>query len=104
MIQNYQDAMAICKWVGYPNVFITVMCNPNWPKIRRFMDSRNLKFEDRLNIITRVFKMKLMELMKDLTSTKIFGKVKAGIYLIRLNSFITFSSLFFCSRSITAYS
>ncbi|XP_019153903.1 PREDICTED: uncharacterized protein LOC109150447 [Ipomoea nil] len=23
MVQNYQDAMAICAWIGYPNLFIT---------------------------------------------------------------------------------
>jgi len=25
--QNFQDAMAICRWVGYPNLFITFTCN-----------------------------------------------------------------------------
>ncbi|XP_042056261.1 uncharacterized protein LOC121800826 [Salvia splendens] len=28
MIQNYQDAMAICRWIGYPNLFITFTRNP----------------------------------------------------------------------------
>jgi hypothetical protein len=27
MIENYQDAMAICRWVGYPDLFITFTCN-----------------------------------------------------------------------------
>lgn len=40
MIQNYQDAMAICRWTGYPSLFITFTCNPKWPKIVRFVKKR----------------------------------------------------------------
>jgi hypothetical protein len=29
MVQNYQDAMAICKWASYPDAFITFTCNPH---------------------------------------------------------------------------
>ncbi|PHU22432.1 hypothetical protein BC332_07539 [Capsicum chinense] len=29
MLQNYQDAMTICKCAGYPDLFITFTCNPN---------------------------------------------------------------------------
>ena len=35
MMQNYQDAMAIYRWAGFPNLFITFTCNPKWPKIIR---------------------------------------------------------------------
>ncbi|KAH0713702.1 hypothetical protein KY289_009661 [Solanum tuberosum] len=31
--QNYQDAMAICRWARYPDVFLNFTCNPKWPKI-----------------------------------------------------------------------
>jgi hypothetical protein len=30
MVQNYQNAMAICRWAGYPDVFVTFTCNPQW--------------------------------------------------------------------------
>lgn len=30
MMQNYQDAMAIVRTYGKPDVFITMTCNPNW--------------------------------------------------------------------------
>lgn len=33
MIQNYQDAMAICRWCGYPNLFITFTCIRNGQKL-----------------------------------------------------------------------
>ncbi|KAL3034065.1 hypothetical protein AAZX31_02G171400 [Glycine max] len=33
MDQLYFDGMAICSHVGFPNLFITLTCNPNWPEI-----------------------------------------------------------------------
>uniref|UniRef100_A0A1S3ZD48 Helitron helicase-like domain-containing protein n=1 Tax=Nicotiana tabacum TaxID=4097 RepID=A0A1S3ZD48_TOBAC len=79
MIQNYQDAMAICKWAGYPDLFITFTFNPKWPEIRRFVESRDLNPEDRPDILARVFKIKLDRLIKDLRDNQIFRKVKADI-------------------------
>jgi hypothetical protein len=35
MVQNYQDAMVICRWARCPDAFITFTCNPQWPKIKR---------------------------------------------------------------------
>jgi hypothetical protein len=35
MVQNYQDAMAICRWAGCPDAFITFTCNPQWLEIKR---------------------------------------------------------------------
>lgn len=30
MTQNYEDAMAICQWIGYQYLFLTFTCNPKW--------------------------------------------------------------------------
>ncbi|GJY55913.1 DNA helicase PIF1, ATP-dependent [Tanacetum coccineum] len=76
MMQNYLDAMTICKSYGYSDLFITFTCNPNWPEISCFVAEQNLKSEDRPYVITRVFKMKLDSLMKDLKDRHIFGHVK----------------------------
>jgi hypothetical protein len=35
MVQNYQDAMAICRWADYPDAFVTFSCNPQWFEIKR---------------------------------------------------------------------
>lgn len=78
MVQNYLDAMAICKYYGYPDLFITFTCNTKWPEINRFMAERNLKSEDRPEVVSRVFKMKLDTLIKDLKTNKLFGRVEAG--------------------------
>jgi len=35
MVQNYQDAMAICRWVSCPDAFVIFTCNPQWFEIKR---------------------------------------------------------------------
>ncbi|KAM3305287.1 hypothetical protein P3S67_012153 [Capsicum chacoense] len=82
MLQNYQDAMAICKWAGYPDFFITFTYNPKWPEICRFVESRGLKTEDFLNILSRIFKIKLDLLIKNLRDKRIFRRVKEVIYTV----------------------
>lgn len=84
MIQNYQDAMAICKWVGYPDLFITFTCNPKWPEIQRFVKNLGLNAEDRPDIVCRVFKMKLDQLIRDVKEGNKFGRVKASKFLFLL--------------------
>jgi hypothetical protein len=82
MIQNYQDAMAICSWAGYPDLFITFTCNHKWPELVDFLKIYNLKPEDRPDLVSRLFKIKLNHLIKDIKKGEIFGKVKAGMYKI----------------------
>ncbi|KAH9611470.1 hypothetical protein KSS87_003203 [Heliosperma pusillum] len=52
MKENYLDAMTICKWFGYPDLFITFTCNPKWPEITRFVTKRGMRAEDRPDIIS----------------------------------------------------
>lgn len=33
MSSRYQDAMAIVREKGKPDLFVTFTCNPNWPEI-----------------------------------------------------------------------
>ncbi|KAJ9543754.1 LOW QUALITY PROTEIN: hypothetical protein OSB04_023461 [Centaurea solstitialis] len=82
MIQQYQDAMAICRWDETPDLFITMTSNPRWPKIERHQTILGQPTCDRPNIIARVFKVKLDELMKDIRKKYHFGRVKAVIYTI----------------------
>ncbi|CAH9075003.1 unnamed protein product, partial [Cuscuta europaea] len=74
--------MAICRWAGYPDLFITFTCNPKWPEITRFLKKHNLQPEDRPDIVCRVFKVKLDSLIKDFRRNKIFGDVRAVVYTI----------------------
>nr|XP_028948133.1 uncharacterized protein LOC103415272 [Malus domestica] len=40
MINNYQDAMAICREYGHPDLFITFTCNVKWPEIIREFEKK----------------------------------------------------------------
>ena len=80
MRENYYDAMAICKWFGYPDFFITITCNPKWPEIKIFLKDTSLSAEDRPDILSRLFKIKLNALIKDLKDKSLLGKVSAGIF------------------------
>jgi hypothetical protein len=77
MDQLYFDGMAISAAVGFPDLFITFTCNPNWHEITRLLAKQNLKPHDRPDILTRVFKIKFNELLKDLTKKHVLGKVVA---------------------------
>ncbi|KAF1870858.1 hypothetical protein Lal_00030168 [Lupinus albus] len=80
MDQLYFDGMAICSSLGFPNLFLTMTCNPNWPEIVRFLNPMGLKPHDRPDIISRVFKMKFEELLQDLKKMHVLGKVIAYMY------------------------
>ncbi|XP_056855869.1 uncharacterized protein LOC108836073 [Raphanus sativus] len=82
MKNNYLDAMAVCRHFGFPDLFITFTCNPKWPEITRYLTQKNLNTEDRPEIISRVFKMKLDSLMTDLTDNEILGKTVASMYTV----------------------
>lgn len=69
LLQNYQDAMAICRHYRFPELFITFTCNAKWPEVveaTQLIDGQRAK--DRPDIIARVFRIRLKlfteELMK----------------------------------------
>ncbi|KAJ0975726.1 hypothetical protein J5N97_017691 [Dioscorea zingiberensis] len=76
MYQNYQDAMAICRVVGFPDFFITFTCNPNWNEIRSSL-GRNQRVEDRPDIVAHVFHIKMKQFLKNIKN-QMFIKVLAG--------------------------
>ncbi|XP_048627521.1 uncharacterized protein LOC125596417 [Brassica napus] len=82
MKNNYLDAMAICKYFGFPDLFITFTCNPKWPEITRYLQQRRLTADDRPDIIGRIFKIKLDSLMIDLTDKELLGKTVSSMYTV----------------------
>ncbi|KAJ1279783.1 hypothetical protein BS78_04G182000 [Paspalum vaginatum] len=81
VIQNYHDGIAICRVYGPPHLFITFTCNPKWPEITsNILDGQQPN--DRLDIIVRVFHMKLQQLLNDIRSGSIFGPISAILYSI----------------------
>ena len=79
--------MAMCKNYGYPDLFITFTCNPKWPEITRYLRRKGLKSEDRPDVTTKMFKIKLDNLMKDIKEKRIFGRVRAGTSQSLINFF-----------------
>ena len=75
MEQLYFDGMAICGHLGFPDLFLTMTCNPTWPEIQRKVTQSNLTPNNCPDIITRVFKIKLNQLMNDLKHGNIFGNI-----------------------------
>ncbi|KAK7340503.1 hypothetical protein VNO77_21209 [Canavalia gladiata] len=82
MFQNYQDAMTICRWTGYPDLFITFTCNQKWPEIHRTLQHHTLRAEDRPDLLCRVFKIKLDHLIMEIKEGNVFGKVISVVYSI----------------------
>ena len=83
MIQNYQDAMGICKHYGNPNLFITFTCNPKWPEITRALTMiPGQRPEDRPDIISRIFKMKLDDILATIKSREIFRTIIVDLYVV----------------------
>ncbi|GJU68794.1 AT-hook motif-containing protein [Tanacetum coccineum] len=75
MMHNYYDAMALCQTYGNLDMFITFTSNLKWPEIAEMLAYiPGQKSHDRPEIGTRVFKMKLIGLLEDLTKHHIFGK------------------------------
>ncbi|KAF8087309.1 hypothetical protein N665_0591s0013 [Sinapis alba] len=82
MKNNYMDAIAICKYFGFPDLFIALTCNPKWSEITRYLQKRNLIADDRPDIIGRIFKIKLDSLMIDLTDKELLGKTVSSMYTV----------------------
>jgi hypothetical protein len=72
--------MVVCRWIGYPNLFLTFTCNAKWPEIQYMIDESMLRQKpaDQADIVVRVFMIKLRELLWDIVKGKRFGKTLAG--------------------------
>ena len=76
----YQDAMAILRFLGVPDLFITFTANPNWPEIVRELLSGQT-VTDRPDLVDRVFKLKLDALLQDLKKG-CFGPFTGTVWVI----------------------
>ena len=61
--------MAICRWAGPPDLFITMKCNRRWIEIDRHVRESvpGQPNTDIPDIFARVFKIELDELMNDIS-------------------------------------
>ena len=80
MQQLFQDSMAIVRYFGKPTFFITFTANPRWPEITRHLNPGQQP-TDRPDLIARVFRLKIQELLADLRNG-LFGKYAGHVYTI----------------------
>ncbi|XP_065678214.1 uncharacterized protein LOC124818126 [Hydra vulgaris] len=79
--KNFEDAMAIIKKYGKPDLFITFTCNSKWRE-----NTENLNpgesATDRADLVCRVFKMKLKCFLGDIFKHGVLGKVVSHVQVI----------------------
>ena len=81
MHRRFQDAMAVVRKHGKPDLFITKTCNPMWKEIQdELLDGQ--KAEDRPDLVSRVFQMRLEKFEKDILEDGIFGARIADMRVI----------------------
>ena len=81
MYQKYQDAMTIVTKHGKPDIFLTMTANPKWPEIQENLLPHQYA-SDRPDIVSRVFTLKLKELLDDLLERHVLGHITAFVYTI----------------------
>ena len=78
MKQMLQDGLAIIRQRGSPTLFITFTCNPKWPEIVAELHPRQ-EAHNRPDIYSRVFNMKVTELLHYINESKYFGWVEGYV-------------------------
>ena len=86
MQQYYQDAMAIMRHTGKPDLFITMTltCNPKWKELKETLKKfpEGTTSNDIRNITVRLFYAKFKMLLNDIIKQNIFGQVLSYVYSI----------------------
>ena len=73
--------MAIVTKFGKPDLFLTFTCNLQWKEIHdNLFDGQRTHM--RPDLVSRVFHMKLKELMNDINKNRILGKTAAFIHVV----------------------
>ena len=72
MAQCYQDAMAVARYFGKIDYFITMTANPKWREIQENL-LPGQSATDRPDLVSRVFRAKQQQLLDDITKNGIFG-------------------------------
>lgn len=79
--QYFKDSLAICRSIGHPSFFLTMTCNTKWPEIQSMLDHMpGVSVSDALDVVTRVFKMKLDQLVDLIRNKHYFGQCIGSTY------------------------
>lgn len=80
-MRHAQDAMAIVRAFGKPDIFLTMTCNPKWPEILAALLPGQTA-SDRPDLSTRVFRLKLKALLSLLFTKGVIGRSVAHIHVV----------------------
>lgn len=69
---RFQDVMATVRKYGKPHLFITMTCNPMWKEIQGELLQAQ-RAEDRPDLVSRVFQLKLKAMEEEIIKHCIFG-------------------------------
>jgi hypothetical protein len=81
MRDAYLDAMALTRYFGNPDYFLTFTCNTSWIEITRELKPGQ-RPTDRPDLVNRTFNLKLKELFSELLQNSILGRVAALVWTI----------------------
>ncbi|KAK9688716.1 hypothetical protein RND81_09G006000 [Saponaria officinalis] len=81
MRKRYLNAMDLVQRYGKPNLFVTMTCNVNWPEIKEQL-APGEEAQNRPDLVSRVFRAKLLVLKKKIIEEHVFGEVSAFVYVV----------------------
>ncbi|XP_074356007.1 uncharacterized protein LOC141695678 [Apium graveolens] len=77
MSQYFKDSLEICRAIGHPSLFLTMTCNSKWPEIQEMLKLLpNVDPVDAPDIVSRVFKLKLDQLLDLIKKKNYFGSMR----------------------------
>jgi hypothetical protein len=82
MQQLFQDSMCLVTHFSKPDLFVTFTANPKWEKVTAALFT-DQTVADRPNIIARVFRAKLKDLIDQIRNGEIFGIVPVLVYTVK---------------------
>ncbi|XP_074323781.1 uncharacterized protein LOC141660692 [Apium graveolens] len=75
MSQYFKDSLSICRSIGHPSFFLTMTCNTKWPEIQSILQHMtDVNVADAPDVVARVFKMKLDQLVDLIKNQNYFGR------------------------------
>ncbi|XP_074374098.1 uncharacterized protein LOC141714479 [Apium graveolens] len=83
MQQNFQDALAVCRYIGHPDIFLTMTTTPVWDEIQQMMKLHpGCLAVDSPDIIARVFKLKVDQIVEDIKKKQYFRVCISIMYVV----------------------
>ncbi|XP_074328021.1 uncharacterized protein LOC141665932 [Apium graveolens] len=83
MQQNFQDALAVCRYIGHPDIFLLMTTNPLSDEIIQMMKHIPLcSSQNSPDMITRVFRLKLDKIAEDIKKKNYFGVCLGVMYVV----------------------